>query len=957
MKALFPILLIIGAMFAHASAPIPYAGKLSVDQINYSGSAKFSFEILDANAVSKWKSGAGMIQVPVARGRYLVLLGGQGMHALPTELFHQDVSLSLRVRVELGDGQGIRLLSPDVAISTAPRALAAEIAKLADRAITASIASPGSITKDAFSASTQSQYGRLFNPNISEFSIDGLTPIFDNSGDSLAVRKGESLTLTAPSAQGANLTYQWKRNGQLIEGANQPSLQITADEAVYTVTASNALGSTEAKITTFSSSRIDPQSFNVWNSTYYIDSNLNLWGLGANFYGKIGLEDTDSSFDPVLIAEGVRLVSGNDNFAVFIKTDGTLWGMGRNHYGQLGDGTNSSHRIPFQITKGEILSAVAGQDHTLFVKYDGSLWGMGSNAYGQLGIKAEIVQSTPIKVFESGVKAVSAGEGFSFVLMTSGELRSFGRNHYGQLGNDSVFDTKQSQVIFQSGVKDVSCGNLHTVVLLDDGSLWTMGENERGQLGSGGFDDSAKPVKVVGSDVVSIDSGYQNSYFLKTNGELWGMGANRDGQLGVLPNETTDARSNQPVKIVSEVTEFSSGGWSLIYTRNDGKLFGLGYTGWAQFGIKESYFQFSPQKVNVSGVERIEVTHDTNAIWLQNNVFSVSGSNEGSKLMLGHDTAKISNFVKSNFETPRSYSGGSEHALLVDNNGSLWAIGDNSWGRLGISEMKTIEPIKVVNGGVKSVHSRSQTFFIKEDGSLWGMGRNDYGQLGNGNNTDQTLPVKTVDANVTQVVTVSETTMFLKTDGSVWTMGSNKNGKLGIGEVGGGSEGSYTSTNLPTKIVGNGITQIAMGNSACYFLGKEGSLWAFGSKNFGQLGERKVADRHFPIQIIKKGVIEVSAYGHHVVFVKADGSLWGMGRNHRGQLGNDQYSEISFPVQIMSSNVKSAKTGAEHTLVLMQDGSLFSFGSDIAGQLAIGRTIGTEKPVLITEDLLIQTAD
>ena len=101
----------------------------------------------------------------------------------------------------------------------------------------------------------------------------------------------------------------------------------------------------------------------------------------------------------------------------------------------------------------------------------------------------------------------------------------------------------------------------------------------------------------------------------------------------------------------------------------------------------------------------------------------------------------------------------------------------------------------------------------------------------------------------------------------------------------------------------------------------------------------------------------MSAYGHHVVFVKADGSLWGMGRNHRGQLGNDQHSEISFPVQIMSSNVKSAKTGAEHTLVLMKDGSLFSFGSDIAGQLAIGRTIWTEKPVLITEDLLIQTAD
>ena len=32
----------------------------------------------------------------------------------------------------------------------------------------------------------------------------------------------------------------------------------------------------------------------------------------------------------------------------------------------------------------------------------------------------------------------------------------------------------------------------------------------------------------------------------------------------------------------------------------------------------------------------------------------VSGSNEGSKLMLGHDTAKESSFEKTNFDNPRS---------------------------------------------------------------------------------------------------------------------------------------------------------------------------------------------------------------------------------------------------------------------------------------------------------------
>ena len=112
-------------------------GKLSVDQINYSGNARFSFEILDINGTLQWKNGDDRIEVPVNRGRYLVLLGGQGMNPLPTELIHRDISLFLRVRVDLGDGEGVSLLSPNVAISTSPRALAAEIAKLADRATVA----------------------------------------------------------------------------------------------------------------------------------------------------------------------------------------------------------------------------------------------------------------------------------------------------------------------------------------------------------------------------------------------------------------------------------------------------------------------------------------------------------------------------------------------------------------------------------------------------------------------------------------------------------------------------------------------------------------------------------------------------------------------------------------------------------------------------------------------------
>ena len=89
-----------------------------------------------------------MIDNVVLNGRYLVLLGGQGMKALPPRLFLDYDQLFLRVQVDLQDGQGIRLLEPDQRITSSPYALTAELARLAEKASVADAVSPGSITQD-----------------------------------------------------------------------------------------------------------------------------------------------------------------------------------------------------------------------------------------------------------------------------------------------------------------------------------------------------------------------------------------------------------------------------------------------------------------------------------------------------------------------------------------------------------------------------------------------------------------------------------------------------------------------------------------------------------------------------------------------------------------------------------------------------------------------------------------
>ena len=132
-----------------ASPPVSFSGKLAIDGANFHGSALFSFSILDDEGTVYWRHAEdsnATLENFVKNGRYLVLLGGQGMQALPADLFLQHDSLFLRVSVDLQDGNGMRLLEPDQRITSSPYALSADLARLAERAQVAGEVDTGAIT-------------------------------------------------------------------------------------------------------------------------------------------------------------------------------------------------------------------------------------------------------------------------------------------------------------------------------------------------------------------------------------------------------------------------------------------------------------------------------------------------------------------------------------------------------------------------------------------------------------------------------------------------------------------------------------------------------------------------------------------------------------------------------------------------------------------------------------------
>ena len=140
------LLLMGGFLF---SASLPYTGKLSQRGVNYTGSARFAFQIIDVHQNIHWQhddESNSTIPVSVANGRYSVNLGGQGMNPLSGDLFLNKRKLFLRIKVNLKDGNGLQLLIPDQPITSVPHALTADLATYAQKAALAEVVSDGAIT-------------------------------------------------------------------------------------------------------------------------------------------------------------------------------------------------------------------------------------------------------------------------------------------------------------------------------------------------------------------------------------------------------------------------------------------------------------------------------------------------------------------------------------------------------------------------------------------------------------------------------------------------------------------------------------------------------------------------------------------------------------------------------------------------------------------------------------------
>ena len=242
---LFPLFFFLLPALVWASPPVPFSGKVAIDGVNFHGTAQFAFAIRDHAGTVHWRNGANAndaINVSVTKGRYVVLLGGQGMNPLPASLFANHDELYIKVSFDKGDGQVLVHLAPDQRITSVPYALSAETAKMADSV------KQGAVT------STQIANNTITTAQLNEQILKYLKPEITVAPQAPGLFfGGQTISLTS-QAQGKFLTYQWHKDGQPIAGATNSTITIADFNGAlhngnYTLVVTNDFGSVTTQAT------------------------------------------------------------------------------------------------------------------------------------------------------------------------------------------------------------------------------------------------------------------------------------------------------------------------------------------------------------------------------------------------------------------------------------------------------------------------------------------------------------------------------------------------------------------------------------------------------------------------------------------------------------------------------------------------------------------------------------
>ncbi len=625
-------------------------------------------------------------------------------------------------------------------------------------------------------------------------------------------------------------------------------------------------------------------------------------------------------------------ISGGAWFGVAANPDGRVVSWGSNDLLQLGDGGVSGPSsaspvfvtdTPFGADTTNIIAVSAGLRHCVALKGDGSVWSWGGNVSGALGRNVAppsyngTEEGSPGQVFYAngtpltGVKAVSAGQDYSLALLANGKVVAWGVATQGVLGDGGFLSmSERPSAAFvekanPSGshldkIVAISAGRTHALALDSKGLLWTWGSGNYGTLsdanGGGNLPlGRAERISAL-SGIVQIATGLNYSVALGADGKVWTWGYNDKGQL-TLPSGTTYTSVPSVVK--------------------------------------------APGGADLDGIVAIAAHTDRTVALRYDGTAWMWGSTEGGpggSHFTGH-AEQVLDGSGNPLVNVVAVGAGATYRYAVQADGTFFEWGWNGWTTMPPHTISAAAGT-MLKRRVPAVAAgkRHLVAMRRSDGLVRTWGGNLNGQLGDGTYTDQILPVTVVDtigspiASIKAVAAGGEHSTALRADGRILSWGRNDQGQLGDG----GSSDRNAAAYVTDAAAAPAEDFIGMEGGALHTvaLKSDGTVWAWGDNSGGQLGDGLTVSQANPVQVIDtnnqplEGMVQVSAGETHSLALKVDGTVWAWGKNQNGQLGNGvNFSDSTKAVQVSGlANVVCIATGIDHCMAMLPDGTIRVWG-------------------------------
>lgn len=357
-----------------------------------------------------------------------------------------------------------------------------------------------------------------------------------------------------------------------------------------------------------------------------------------------------------------------------------------------------------------------------------------------------------------------------------------------------------------------------------------------------------------------------------SDGNMYAWGFNSAGQLGT--GDTVNRLSPAPVIAPEGVTftDLEPGGFHTLALGDDGNVYAWGENDRGQLGTGDLANVPTPQQVRIPGDPRIV-----------------------------------------------QISGGEYDSLALADDGTAYGWGYNRSGQTGTGAAETVvlspqpvlapDSVKFTSISAATHHSLALT----ADGAAYAWGSNGQGTLGDGTTTNSRVPVAVIlpdGVTFTEVDAGGHHSLGLGSNGQAYAWGSSGYGQLGTGST------DPSLVPIPVSLpAGVRLTDIE-------------------ANSF--VDETEPAERE-----------SASAGGYHSLALGEDGTTWAWGGNQNGQIGNGTVENALTPVRVHAPDgvtFTSLGTGLFHSTALGDDGKAYAWGYNVFGQLGTGDDVDAHEP-------------